>query len=77
MGIAYPAAETLAKLFAKANAQMSGVALTLPEDIRPAGVAAAAPVASAEDNSATANEEPKKEEEKPAEDAAASLGGFF
>lgn len=77
VGIAYPAAETLSKLFAKANAQMSGVASNLPEDIRPAGLATAAPVASAEQDSANANEEPKKEETKPEEDASASLGGFF
>ncbi|MDA3855210.1 MAG: 50S ribosomal protein L10 [Candidatus Woesearchaeota archaeon] len=77
VGIAYPAAGTLSKLFAKANAQMSGVASQLPEDIRPAGLATAAPVAAAGQDSANANEEPQKEEKKPEEDASASLGGFF
>ena len=79
VGIAYPAAETMQRLLSKANAQMTGVANTLPEDVRPAGLAvstAAAPVAESA-TSTPANEEPKKEEDKPAEDAAASLGGFF
>lgn len=77
VGIAYPAAETLSKLFAKANAQMSGVASQLPEDIRPAGLATAAPVAAAGQDSANANEEPQTEEKKPEEDSSMSLGGFF
>ncbi len=75
VGIAYPAAETIKRLVSKASAQMSGVAMQLPEDLRPAGVAvAAAPVAEA---SAPANEGDKKEEEKPAEDPAAGLGSLF
>jgi len=73
VGLAYPAAETLGKLLSKATAQMVGVSNSLPEDCRPAGLAAASPVA---ESSATANEEPKKEDEKPA-DAAASFGSFF
>ncbi len=77
VGIAYPAAETIKNLVSKANAQMAGVANTLPEEIRPAGVAsAAAPVAEAQ--SAPANEEPKKEEKKEEPvDASAGLGGLF
>lgn len=76
VGVAYPAAETMQRLFAKANAQMVGVSFALPEDVRPAGLAAVA-VPVAESASAAANEEPKKEEEKPVEDAAAGFGSFF
>lgn len=77
VGVEYPAAETLSRLFSKANAQMSGVANTLPEELRPAGLAVAsvtAPVAESE--STPANEEPKKEE-KPTEDPASGFGSFF
>jgi large subunit ribosomal protein L10 len=79
VGVAYPAAETIAKLVSKAHAQMAGLSTNLPEEVRPAGLVAAqaaAPVASAEN--ADANEEPKKEEkdEVPV-DAAAGLGGLF
>lgn len=75
VGVAYPAAETISRLVSKANAQMSGVANTLPEDIRPAGLAtpSVAPVASEEKSEA--NEEPKIEEKSA--DTASALGGFF
>lgn len=79
VGIEYPAAETIKRLLSKANSQMAGVANTLPEEMRPAGLATpvAAPVAG-EANASAANEEPKKEEKKeePA-DAAAGLGSLF
>ncbi len=77
VGIEYPAAETIKRLLSKANSQMAGVAFTLPEEMRPAGVAFAAPVAT-EDNSSAANEEPKKEEKKEdSTDAGAGLGSLF
>lgn len=77
VGIAYPAAETIKQLVSKANAQGSGVAMTLPEELRPAGLAvAAAPVAAATTESAEANEGKKEEEAAPA-DAAAGLGDLF
>lgn len=76
VGIAYPAAQTMQRLLSKANAQASGVAMTLPEEFRPAGLAAfaAAPVAEA---NASANEESKVEEKKSEEDVGAGFGGFF
>ncbi len=76
VGITYPAAETIARLLAKGNAQGVGVALSLPEEVRPAGVVAASAASTpvAGDNS-QANEESKKEEEPV--DAAATFGGFF
>ena len=78
--IAHPAAETIKQLLAKADSQGNGVAMSLPEDVRPAGARAvtAAPVAAAS-NDASANEESKKEEKEavPEADAAAGLGGLF
>lgn len=77
VGIAYPAAETISRLLAKANSQGSGVAMVLPEDIRPAGVSA--PVAASVSNAnASDNEGPKEEkkEEAPA-DSMAGFGNFF
>lgn len=77
VGIAYPAAETISRLVSKANAQMAGLSMSLPEEVRPAGVTvSAAPVAT---ENSVANEEPKKEEKKeePAADAAAGLGDLF
>jgi len=78
VGIAYPAAETIKQLVSKANAQANCVGMTLPEEIRPAGVAATVAVPVAEESS-TANEESKTEEknEATAADAGAGLGGFF
>ena len=80
VGIAYPAAETINQLVQKANSQMVGVAQTLPQELQPAGMAIAGPVAAQavnEGSSAPAAEE-KKEEEKPAEvDASAGLGDLF
>jgi large subunit ribosomal protein L10 len=76
VGIAYPAAETIKRLVSKANAQMSGVAMALPVELRPAGVAVAAPVAAATTESAPANEGKKEEKAAPA-DAAAGLGSLF
>ena len=75
----YPAAETIKQLVSKANAQGNSVAMTLPEDIRPAGVSApvaSSPVAEA---SAPANEESKKEEKgsAPEADMSAGFGGLF
>lgn len=74
--IAYPTAETIKQLLSKSQAQMSSVAMTLPEDQRPAGVAVAAAVEAAP---AASNEAPKTEEKKkePAADAAAGLGSLF
>jgi large subunit ribosomal protein L10 len=78
VGIAYPAAETIKRLVSKANAQMGGVAMALPEELRPAGVAvAAAPVAAATSESAEANEGKKEEKAAPVADAAAGLGNLF
>ncbi len=78
VGIAWPAAETIKRLLEKANSQMSGVAMTLPEELRPAGMVSV-PVVT--ENNSVANEESnKKEEEKkqPSEaDTAAGFGGFF
>lgn len=76
VGVAYPAALTIERLLSKANAQMVGVAMTLPEEQRPAGLAvstASAPVAATE----AANEESKKEEAPSEEDTSAGFGGFF
>ncbi len=77
VGIAYPAAETIKNLVTKAQAQMSGVAMALPEEHRPAGVSNA-PVAAMESTPA-ANEGTKEEEKKeePAADAASGLGDLF
>lgn len=73
--LAYPAAETIKQLVSKANAQMVGVALTLPEEQRPAGVAVmAAPVAA---GIPAVNEASKKKSEEPAADVAGGFGGFF
>ena len=80
VGVAYPAAETMKQLLMKAQAHMSGVANVLPEDVRPAGIAAAAAAPVATENTPVANEgqqEQKKEEAPEAEDAAAGLGGLF
>ncbi len=76
VGVAYPAAETIGKLLSKASAQGNGVALTLPEDVRPAGVATATPVSATPvtDNEGSKTEEKKEE---PKVDAAAGLGGLF
>ena len=74
VGIAYPAAETIAKLLAKANAQASGVGHQLPSELKPAGLAVSSTAPVVADNSA-ANEE-KKEEQAPA-DPGAGFGGFF
>jgi len=78
VGVAYPAAETIDKLLTKANSQGSGVAMSLPEDVRPAGIVAVAVAPVSVDNSA-ANEgsQEEKKEEAPAADSSASLGGFF
>lgn len=79
IGIAYPAAETIKQLLTKAQSQGTGVALTLPEDIRPAGVMANNSAANTvAENLVSANEESKEEksQEAPA-DAAAGFGGFF
>lgn len=74
VGVAWPAAETIKQLVSKANSQGVGVALSLPEEVRPAGVTA--PVAVAP--SVSANEESKTEEKEAAPaDAAAGLGGLF
>ena len=76
VGIAYPAAETINRLLSKASAQGNGLALSLPEDVRPAGVAevAAAPVSTPVENEGSKVEEKKEE---PKVDAAAGLGGLF
>lgn len=75
VGVAYPAAETIKQLVTKANAQGNGVAMSLPEDVRPAGVSVATPVAEV-----SANEESQTEgnkEEVKEVDASANFGGFF
>ena len=81
VGIAWPAAETINKLISKANAQMSGVALTLPEEQRPAGVAAqAAPVAAEEKDSSTANEGNSNDDDNNSDadkDSSAGLADLF
>jgi large subunit ribosomal protein L10 len=77
VGIAWPEAETIKHLLSKANSQMSGVASSLPEDLRPAGVAvasvAAAPVA---EESSSANEGNSNTEESE-KDASAGLADLF
>lgn len=75
VGVAYPAAETISRLLSKADAQGNGVALSLPENVRPAGVAAAAPVSTPVVDNEGSKVEEKKEE--PKVDAAAGLGGLF
>ncbi len=80
IGIAYPAAETIKQLVSKANVQGTGLAVSLPEDVRPEGIAipsqaaGSAPVAA--DNSAANEVKEEKKEEEPA-DAAAGLGFLF
>ncbi|MCA9496296.1 MAG: 50S ribosomal protein L10 [Nanoarchaeota archaeon] len=76
VGVAYPAAETIKRLIGKANSQMTGVAMALPEENRPAGLAVStAPVAA---EVSVANEEPKEEKKEEAEvDPAAGLGNLF
>lgn len=79
VGIAYPAAETIKNLLTKAQSQMAGVANTLPEEVRPAGLAvqSAQPVASKNSGANEGQQEQPKEEEETKEDAAAGLGGLF
>lgn len=75
VGVAYPAAETIGRLLSKASAQGNGVALGLPEDVRPAGVAAATPVST---TTVVENEGSKTEvKEEPKVDASAGLGSLF
>lgn len=76
IGTAYPATETIGKLLSKASSQMLGLSHSLPENVRPAGVAVATPVSVA---SSTDNEGSKVEDKKeePVADSSASLGGFF
>lgn len=79
VGIAWPSAQTIERLLGKANAQMTGVALKLPEEQRPAGLAVqSAPVVAQEESSSAANEgsssDEKKEEEK---DSSAGLADLF
>lgn len=76
VGIAWPAAETIKRLLSKANAQGVGVASTLPEDIRPAGVVVSAPVA-AETSAANEASTSEEKKEEPEADPAAGLGGLF
>ena len=82
VGIEHPAPEVMDLLISKANAQMSGLALKLPENVRPAGIAvAAAPVASGS-NSSGANEESSQEDNKKDDndketDVAEGLGSLF
>jgi large subunit ribosomal protein L10 len=74
VGVAYPAAATIKSLLSKANAQGNGVGLALPEEQRPAGLAAmAAPVATEVANEVSTEE---STESTPAP-AAGGLGGFF
>ena len=75
VGIAYPAAETISRLLSKAGAQGNGVALSLPEDVRPAGVVMVATSVSSNVENEGSKVEDKKEE--PEVDAAAGLGGLF
>lgn len=78
--LAYPAAETIKQLASKANAQASGLASTLPEEVRPAGLAQVAPATSApvaEDNNSSSANEGSKEEDTKEVDASAGLGGLF
>ena len=76
IGIAYPSTETISRLLSKANAQFLGVAMTLPENIKPAGINIVAPVV--EETSST-NEGSKKEDKKEETsiDASAGLGSLF
>lgn len=78
--IVWPVTETISPLLSKANLQGNSLAMSLPEDIRPAGAVAQSLVPVAEVSSETpANEESKKEENKaaPEVDASAGLGGLF
>ncbi|MCA9459166.1 MAG: 50S ribosomal protein L10 [Nanoarchaeota archaeon] len=76
VGIVYPAAETIKRLVSKANSQMCGVAMALPEENRPAGLAVSSvPVVA---GVSAANEEPKEEKKEEAVvDAAVGLGNLF
>ncbi len=70
--------DNVGELLAKAFSQMSSVAGTLPEDIRPSGLASAAPVEAAPAPAeAEAKKEEPKEEKKTADEAAAGLGSLF
>lgn len=78
VGICWPEAQTISRLLSKANSQMVGVSLTLPEGLRPAGIGNSIPVAS--ENSSFVNEESKTEKtdsKKSEEDVASGFGGFF
>lgn len=77
--IEYPAAETIKQLVSKANAQMAGVATTLPAELQPAGLAVqSAPVAaSSAVNEGNASQSEEKKEEKPAEESSAGLADLF
>lgn len=83
LGSEYPLPETIKELLTKANSQGVGFAVTLPEDVRPEGLAAAAAQPSAgdapvaEDNSASANEESNSEEKKDESEVNSGFGGFF
>jgi len=76
----YPAAETISKLFVKAQSQMASVSCSLPEEIRPAGlsVSTTAPVV-AQENGASNEESTQNEQKKetPEVDAASGLGALF
>lgn len=76
VGVAYPAAETIKQLVSKANAQFSGVAMALPEDVRPAGVSVAAAVVEESSSTNEGQKDEKKEEPAPV-DTAAGFGDFF
>lgn len=75
VGVAWASQDTISRLISKAQAQMGGVASTLPAELQPAGLAAA-PVAAAPVAEAAAEANEGKEEAKPA-DASAGLGSLF
>lgn len=79
VGLSYPAAETMSRLLGKANAQASGVAMSLPEEIRPAGVVAISAATPVVEGNTSANEasQPEKKEETSEADVSAGLGGLF
>ena len=79
IGIAWLSDDTIKNLLFKVNSQANAIALSLPEDVRPAGVKKLVQTPVAEDSNAPANEESKKEEKEAVTqvDVSAGLGGLF
>lgn len=77
VGITWPESDTVPHLVRKAYAQMSGVAFALPEEQRPAGLAAASPVVAEEESSAANEGSSNESEENKEEEKSANLADLF